>query len=68
VCCLAVAGQFVYWMTVSTSTSPATLMRAPVGGGAPLTLATISDYADTTQLDGAYVYWTDHGDVLRVAR
>ena len=67
-CCLTLAGTFAYWLTVSTSNQPAALMRAPVAGGAALALATVSDDADSTKADAAYVYWVDNGDVHRVAR
>jgi hypothetical protein len=67
-CCVDVAGPFVYWITLATDTRPAAIMRAPIAGGAPLTLATVSDEAFSTHHDASYVYWVDDGDVLRVAR
>jgi hypothetical protein len=67
-CCVDVGDPFVYWITASTNSHPATLMRAPIAGGAPLTLATVSDNARSTQHDASYVYWVDKGDLLRVPR
>jgi hypothetical protein len=68
---LASDDKYLYWSAEDISGKFGTIMRAPIGGGAPaVTLATTSGHATkegnavATQglaVDSARVYWTDPG-------
>ena len=55
---IAVDATSVYWTNLVSS---GTVMKAPLGGGSPVTLAFGQDYPYDVAVDGTSVYWTNTG-------
>lgn len=62
---IAVDSANVYWVTHEVGNSPGTVMKAPLDGGPPVTIATDNDPRSVT-VDDTSVYWVDgDGNVMK---
>jgi hypothetical protein len=59
---IAADGTNVYWTTMDGS-----VMKVPMSGGAPVTIASSSEAAGQIATDGAFVYWEAGGVLQKVA-
>ena len=59
---LAVDAQYVYW----GDTDLGVIRKAPIAGGAEVTLASGSYAPADLAVDGTYVYWTDSDAVMKI--
>ena len=61
---LAVDATSVYWANVGASgTMAAVILKAPLAGGTPVTLAALdSDEPQSMAVDATNLYWTSFGD------
>jgi hypothetical protein len=63
---IAVDGTSVYWTNFGIPTGA--VMKVPISGGAPTTLASGQDFPQGIAVDGTSVYWTNNGDPGRVMK
>ncbi len=65
---IAVDGTSVYWVAGTSDASTGTIMKVPVGGGTPTTLASRPGAPAHLAVDASYIYWAEQapGAIMKV--
>ena len=62
---IAVDASFLYW-TYWTNSSDGTVMKVPLGGGTPVTVATGQSRPGAIALDATNIYWANYNAVMNM--